>query len=79
MVLNQFMLRFGADDALTRATVERVQADAVAFIGSSLWRGQWVMRVSVSSGATTFADAELTVAAVIKAWRTVAANPVASA
>jgi hypothetical protein len=70
------MVRFHADgrdaDALTKATVEQVQADAVAFIGSSLWRGQWVMRVSVSSAATTYEDAEVTVAAVIRAWRKVA-------
>ncbi len=74
IVLNQYMLRFGDDDALTLATVERVQADAVAFIGSSLWRGQWVMRVSVCSVATTKADADTTIAAVIAAWRAVSAN-----
>ncbi|WP_404710234.1 pyridoxal phosphate-dependent decarboxylase family protein [Sphingomonas sp. MMS24-J13] len=83
VVLNQFMLRFHAEgrdvDALTKKVVEQVQADAVAFIGSSLWRGQWVMRVSVSSAATTFSDAEVTVAAVINAWRKVSANPVAPA
>jgi glutamate/tyrosine decarboxylase-like PLP-dependent enzyme len=71
VVLNQFMVRFGDDDALTLAVVERVQADAVAFIGSSLWRGQWVMRVSVSSAATGFADGAVAVAAVLDAWRAV--------
>jgi glutamate/tyrosine decarboxylase-like PLP-dependent enzyme len=71
VVLNQFMVRFGDDDELTLAVVERVQADAVAFIGSSLWRGQWVMRVSVSSAATGFADGAVAVAAVLDAWRAV--------
>ncbi|HEX7782832.1 MAG TPA: aminotransferase class V-fold PLP-dependent enzyme [Sphingobium sp.] len=69
--LNQFMLRFGegeGDDATTLATVRQVQEDAVAFIGSSQWRGQWVMRVSVSSIATTMVDADITVQAVIDAW-----------
>ena len=80
VMLNQFMVRFdglgGRDaDAMTLATVARVQADAVAFIGSSLWRGQWVMRVSVSSMATTFEDADLTVAAVIDAWRSERGQP----
>jgi glutamate/tyrosine decarboxylase-like PLP-dependent enzyme len=70
-VLNQVMVRFGDDDALTLAVVERVQADAVAFIGASQWRSQWVMRVSVSSAATSFADADVTVAAVLDAWRAV--------
>jgi glutamate/tyrosine decarboxylase-like PLP-dependent enzyme len=78
VVLNQFMVRFSADgwddDALTLAVVERVQADAVAFIGSSLWRGQWVMRASVCSIATTLADADLTVAAVIDALLAVKAS-----
>lgn len=69
--LNQFMVRFGDDDAATLATVERVQADAIAFIGAALWRGRWVMRVSVSSAATTEEDGQITVAAVIAAWRAV--------
>ncbi|MES2096398.1 MAG: pyridoxal-dependent decarboxylase [Pseudomonadota bacterium] len=69
--LNQFMLRFGDDDALTLAVVARVQEDAVAFIGSSLWRGEWVMRVSVTSAATTMEDGAITADAVIDAWRKV--------
>ncbi|MFX7060149.1 hypothetical protein ABTI24_19140, partial [Acinetobacter baumannii] len=47
--LNQFMLRFDDDDAVTLAVVKAVQDEAVAYIGAALWRGQWVMRVSVSS------------------------------
>ena len=69
VVLNQFMVRFGDDDAATLATVERIQADAIAFIGAAIWRGRWVMRVSVSSAATTAHDGEITVAAVLSAWR----------
>jgi glutamate/tyrosine decarboxylase-like PLP-dependent enzyme len=66
--LNQFMLRFGDDDALTLATVRHLQDDATAFIGAAQWRGQWVMRVSVSSCATSLEDADLTVDAVRRAW-----------
>ncbi|MDF7776064.1 pyridoxal-dependent decarboxylase [Sphingomonas sp. AOB5] len=69
--LNQFMVRFGNSDDLTLATVRQVQDDAVAFIGSAQWRGQWVMRVSVTSIATTMAEADVTVDAVIDAWRRV--------
>ncbi|MDF0544225.1 aminotransferase class V-fold PLP-dependent enzyme [Sphingobium sp. H39-3-25] len=72
--LNQFMLRFGPEDragALTQAVVKQVQEDAVAFVGASQWQGQWVMRVSVSSIATTMADADITVEAVLSAWRKV--------
>ena len=77
--LNQFMIRFGADrgdaegDRLTLATIQAVQADAVAFLGPAQWRGRWVMRVSVTSAATTGADIDATVASVLAAWRGVKA------
>ena len=70
--LNQFMIRFGPDgeegDRLTQATVAEIQSEAVAFIGAARWRGQWVMRVSVTSAATTVEDADITVSAVLRAW-----------
>ena len=69
--LNQFMLRFGDSDDATRATIARVQEDAVTFIGGALWRGQWVMRVSVSSGATTREEGIIAADAVIAAWRNI--------
>lgn len=69
--LNQFMLRFGADDAATLATVQSVQDDAVAWIGAAQWRGEWVMRVSVCSAATSLADARITADAIVAAWRAV--------
>lgn len=68
VVLNQVILRFGGDDAMTLATVARLQQDGVAFAGASQWRGQWVMRVSVSSYATTDADARCTAEAIRAAW-----------
>jgi glutamate/tyrosine decarboxylase-like PLP-dependent enzyme len=75
--LNQFMIRFGGEqgdqvgDALTLATVKRLQSDAVAFLGAAQWRGRWVMRCSVSSLATTPAAAQQTIDAVLAAWRAV--------
>jgi glutamate/tyrosine decarboxylase-like PLP-dependent enzyme len=69
--LNQFMVRFGGSDEATLATVKQVQDDNIAFIGGAQWRGQWVMRVSVTSAATTMAEADTTVDAVIDAWRRV--------
>ena len=77
--LNQFMIRFGGEvsveegDRLTLATVDQIQRDAVAYIGPSLWRGQWVMRVSVCSIATTPEDGRITVEAVRDAWAKVRA------
>ncbi|QJU60507.1 aspartate aminotransferase family protein [Sphingomonas sp. AP4-R1] len=72
--LNQLILRFGDDDAATLATIAQVQKDAVLFAGASSWRGQWVMRISVSSAATTLEDAEITATAIAAAWRTVSAT-----
>ena len=72
--LNQFIVRFGSGadpaegDRLTLATVAQIQQDAVAFMGAAMWRGQWVMRVSVSSIATTPEDGRITVEAVRAAW-----------
>lgn len=68
VVLNQLMLRFGDDDAATKATIAALQEEAIAFAGPSLWRGQWVMRISVSSAATTLADADITADAIRSAW-----------
>ena len=78
--LNQFMVRFGAKagaeegDRLTQTTVERIQQDAVAFMGTALWRGRLVMRVSVCSIATTDEDGRITVEAVRAAWEAVQAR-----
>jgi glutamate/tyrosine decarboxylase-like PLP-dependent enzyme len=69
--LNQVMFRFGDSDAATIAAVQRVQDDGIAWIGGAQWRGQWVMRLSVSSSATTEADADITSAAIVSAWRAV--------
>jgi glutamate/tyrosine decarboxylase-like PLP-dependent enzyme len=67
--LNQVLVRFGDDDALTRAVVARVQQDGVAWLGGSVWQGRAVMRISVSSHATTEEDARRSVEAILAAWR----------
>ena len=67
--LNQVLVRFGDDDGATRAVVARVQEDGVAWLGGSVWQGRAVMRISVSSHATTEDDARRTVAAIRAAWR----------
>ncbi len=78
--LNQFVVRFGTDrgdaesDRLTQAAVQQIQQDAVAFMGTALWHGRTVMRVSVCSIATTEEDANITIEAVRRAWETVQAR-----
>lgn len=72
--INQFVVVFGDGDAAARkaateAVIARVQADGTCFVGGASWRGDWVMRVSVSSYATTDEDIERSANAVILAWR----------
>ena len=75
VVLNQVLVRFappggGGDvDAFTREVVTRVQADGTCWLSGSVWHGQVVMRISVSGWATTPADADRSVAAILRAAR----------
>ncbi|MEX2547017.1 MAG: aminotransferase class V-fold PLP-dependent enzyme [Chloroflexota bacterium] len=69
VVLNQVLVRFGDDDALTRDVVARVQADGTCWLGGSTWHGQAVMRISVSNWSTTEADADMSVEAILRCFR----------
>ena len=50
--LNQLMLRFGNSDEATLGTVEEVKRRGRIFVGPAKWRGEWVMRISVSNYGT---------------------------
>jgi len=76
VVLNQVIVSFGEGEKsvdLTKAVIARVQKDGVLFAAGAEWRGGWVMRLSVMSGATQEADIERSAAAIIAAWRAVRA------
>ena len=66
----QVIVRFGARDADEAAdrmmleTIRRTQADGTRFAGGALWRGRWMMRLSVISAPTTEADIARTCAAI---------------
>ena len=64
VVLNQALISFG-DDATTRRVIAAVQADGSCWFGGTVWQGRAAMRVSVSSWATTDADVERSLAAVL--------------
>jgi glutamate/tyrosine decarboxylase-like PLP-dependent enzyme len=71
VVLNQVLVRFhpriGGDvDAHTRAVINRVQADGVAWMGGTTWHGMGAMRISVSNWSTTEADIERTAASILR-------------
>ena len=76
VVLNQVAVRFGGDDDLTRRTIARIQSDGVCFVGGAQWRDRqgrnvWIMRISVIGNATTEADVDRSIDAMIAAWRAV--------
>jgi glutamate/tyrosine decarboxylase-like PLP-dependent enzyme len=63
VVLNQVLVRFGDDDATTRAVIEDVQRGGEAWLGGTLWDGRAAARVSVSNWSTTEEDIDRLVAA----------------
>jgi hypothetical protein len=74
--LNQVIVGFGDGDAASRraateAVIARIQKGGVCFAAGAQWRGNWVMRLSVTSGATRARDIEISAAAIIDAWRAV--------
>ena len=71
VVLNQVIVSFGGSDEFTKAVIERVQKEGVLFAAGADWHGHWVMRLSVTSGATIEADIETSAQAIISAWRAV--------
>jgi len=77
VVLNQVIVRFGADqseargDQLTRDTIARIQQDGVCFTGGATWRGRHVIRLSVINAATTEADGRRSAEAMLTAYRNV--------
>jgi len=68
VVLNQVLVHFG-DETVTRAVIAAVQEDGTCWCGITVWQGQWAMRISVSSWATTDADVECSAAAIVRCAR----------
>jgi len=72
--LNQLIVNFGEGDAkarraATEAVIARIQKDGVCFAAGAQWREDWVMRLSITSSATTARDIESSAAAIVAAWR----------
>jgi glutamate/tyrosine decarboxylase-like PLP-dependent enzyme len=72
VVLNQVLLRFGGDDAVTNDVIGRVQADGTCWVGGTRWHDMAAMRVSVSNWSTTEADIARTAEAILTAAHRVA-------
>jgi glutamate/tyrosine decarboxylase-like PLP-dependent enzyme len=65
VTLNQVLVSFG-DAERTRRIVAAVQADGTCWCGSTIWHDQTAMRISVSSWATTDADVERSLRAILR-------------
>lgn len=70
-IINQGLVRFLADDGdhdrRTEAVAARVQEDGTAWLGTTIWHGMRVIRVSVCNWQTDSNEVERTVNAVRKA------------
>lgn len=73
VVLNQVLVSFG-DAETTRRVIERIQRDGTCWCGETVWQGRIAMRISVCSWATTEANVDLSVAAMLGALDEVRAS-----
>jgi glutamate/tyrosine decarboxylase-like PLP-dependent enzyme len=82
VVLNQVLVRFSppgggdaaATDDFTRRVIAAVQADGTCWLGGTTWHGMAAMRISVSNWSTAEADADMSVEAILRCARDVAAS-----
>jgi glutamate/tyrosine decarboxylase-like PLP-dependent enzyme len=65
VVLNQVLVSFGEPD-VTHQTISAIQADGTCWCGGTVWQGRTAMRISVSSWATTEADVEQSLEAIVR-------------
>jgi glutamate/tyrosine decarboxylase-like PLP-dependent enzyme len=65
VTLNQVLVRFGDDD-ITRRVIAGIQQDGTCWCGGTVWQGHAAMRISVSSWATTDADVERSLEAMLR-------------
>jgi len=65
VVLNQVLVSFGQAER-TRRVIVALQAEGTCWCGSTVWQDQTAMRISVSSWATTKADVERSLAAMVR-------------
>lgn len=68
VVINQVLISFGRPE-LTREVIRRLQDDGNCWCSGTVWQGKTAMRISVSSWATTDADVERSLAAMIRIAR----------
>ena len=65
VVLNQVLVSFGDADT-TRKVIAELQEDGTCWCGGTVWQGHTAMRISVSSWATTEADVDRSLEAMLR-------------
>jgi glutamate/tyrosine decarboxylase-like PLP-dependent enzyme len=68
VVINQVLVRF-RDEATTDRAIDLIQRSGECWCGGTVWKGRRAMRISVSSWATTEAEVDRSLAAMIAAFR----------
>jgi glutamate/tyrosine decarboxylase-like PLP-dependent enzyme len=72
VVINQVLVAFG-DAHKTQEVIRRVQDEGTCWCSGTIWQGKTAMRISVSSWATTAADVDRSLAAILRIARAAAA------
>jgi glutamate/tyrosine decarboxylase-like PLP-dependent enzyme len=70
VVLNQVLVSFGTPEA-TQQVIKGLQEDGTCWCGGTVWQGRQAMRISVSSWATTEADVDTSLEAMLRLARQV--------
>ncbi len=65
VVLNQVLISFGSPEK-TQQIIRAIQQDGTCWCGGTVWQGRTAMRISVSSWATTEADVEASLDAMLR-------------
>lgn len=68
VVINQVLVSFGARE-VTRDVIRRIQEEGTCWCGGTVWQGRTAMRISVSSWATTEADVDRSLEAIVRRAR----------
>jgi glutamate/tyrosine decarboxylase-like PLP-dependent enzyme len=68
VAINQVLVSFGKAE-VTREVIRRIQDDGTCWCGITEWQGRTAMRISVSSWATTAADVQRSLEAMIRIAR----------
>jgi len=70
VVLNQVLVSLGSDET-THNVIAALQQEGTCWCGGTTWHGRTAMRISVSSWATTDADVEQSLGAIIRVTKKV--------